>query len=44
MSYNTAIESVPDNFVAGFGQFKPATLLESTEAPEERKAVKVSFS
>lgn len=43
MAYNTAIESVPDNFVAGFGRFTPATLLESTESHEERKAVKVSF-
>jgi LemA protein len=44
MSYNTAIESFPDNFVAGFGGFREATLLESTESPEERKPVKVSFS
>ncbi len=44
MSYNTAIESFPDNFVAGFGGFKEATLLEPTESSEERKAVKVSFS
>jgi LemA protein len=44
MSYNTAIESFPDNFVAGFGGFKEATLLESTESPEERKPVRVSFS
>ena len=44
MTYNTAIESFPDNFVAGFGKFPAATLLESTESPEERKAVKVSFS
>jgi LemA protein len=44
MSYNTAIESFPNNFVAGFGSFPSATLLESTESPEERKAVKVSFS
>jgi LemA protein len=43
MSYNTAIESFPNNFVAGFGGFKEATLLEATESPEERKAVKVSF-
>jgi LemA protein len=43
MGYNTAIETFPGNFVAGFGRFTPATLLESTEAPEERKAVKVSF-
>ncbi|MGC2520947.1 MAG: LemA family protein [Burkholderiales bacterium] len=44
MSYNTAIESFPGNFVAGFGGFKEATLLESTESPEEKKAVKVSFT
>ena len=44
MSYNTGIESFPDNFVAGFGGFKEATLLESTESPEERKPAKVSFS
>jgi LemA protein len=44
MSYNTAIESFPNNFVAGFGSFPPATLLESTESPEERKPVKVSFT
>jgi LemA protein len=44
MSYNTAIESFPNNFVAGFGGFKEATLLEATESPEERKPVKVSFS
>ena len=43
MSYNTAIESFPDNFVAGFGGFKEATLLESAESAEERKSVKVSF-
>jgi len=43
MSYNTAIESFPDNFVAGFGGFKEATLLEATESPEEKKPVKVSF-
>jgi LemA protein len=44
MSYNTAIESFPDNFVAGFGGFREATLLESTESPEERKPVRVSLS
>ena len=43
MSYNTAIESFPGNFVAGFGGFKEATLLEATESPEEKKPVKVSF-
>jgi LemA protein len=44
MSYNTAIESFPGNFVAGFGGFREAALLEATESPEERKPVKVSFS
>ncbi len=44
MGYNTAIEVFPNSFVAGFGSFKPGTLLEATESPEERKAVKVSFS
>src|SRR5260221_8549207 len=44
MSYNTAIESFPGNFVAGFGGFKEATMLEATGSPEERKPVKVSFS
>jgi LemA protein len=44
MTYNTAIESFPNNFIAGFGSFPPATLLEATESPEEKKAVKVSFS
>ena len=44
MSYNTAIESFPDNYVAGFGSFPAATLLEATESAEERKAVKVSFT
>jgi len=43
MTYNTAIESFPNNFVAGFGAFKEATLLEATESPEEKKPVKVSF-
>ena len=44
MSYNTGIETFPNNFVAGFGGFKEATLLEATESPEEKKPVKVSFS
>ena len=43
MVYNTALESFPDNMVAGFGSFKAATLLQATESPEEKKAVKVSF-
>ena len=44
MSYNTALEVFPNYFVANMGSFQPATLLESTESPEEKKAVKVSFS
>jgi LemA protein len=42
--YNNGIQSFPNSVVAGFGGFKEATLLEATESPEERKAVKVSFS
>ena len=44
MTYNTAIESFPDNYVAGFGSFPPATLLESTKSATEREPVKVSFT
>lgn len=44
MSYNTALESFPNNFIAGLGSFKTATLLEATESDAEKKAVKVSFS
>lgn len=44
MTYNTKVESFPANIIAGMFQFKAATLLESTESPEERKAPKVSFS
>jgi LemA protein len=43
MEYNTKRESFPDNVVAGFFAFKPAELLQATEAAEERKAPKVSF-
>jgi len=42
MDYNTYQEQFPNNFVAGFGTFKPATLLE-LEDTEAKKAVKVSF-
>jgi LemA protein len=42
--YNTTLEMFPNNFVAGFGSFEPAVLLEATEAPDEKKAVKVSFN
>ena len=43
MSYNNAVEQFPGNLVAnGFG-FKAAEQLAATEAPEERKAVRVQF-
>ncbi|TNF92091.1 MAG: LemA family protein, partial [Gammaproteobacteria bacterium] len=43
MTYNTQIESVPDNFIAGPFNFKPATLWE-IENVEEKQNVKVSFT
>lgn len=43
MQYNTSREQFPGSIIAGMFAFKPAELLESTEAPEERKPVKVSF-
>ena len=43
MTYNTAREKFPNSIVAGMGNFQPAELLQ-IENPEERKAVKVSFS
>jgi LemA protein len=43
MDYNTGIERFPNNFVAGFGSFPPATLLQATESPDEKKPVRVSF-
>jgi LemA protein len=42
MRLNNAIESFPASIVAGMGNFKQAEFFE-VEAPEERKAVKVSF-
>jgi len=44
MEYNTDRESFPQIVLASPLGFGPAELLESTEAPEERKAPKVSFS
>ena len=43
MEYNTRRESFPDAVFAGMFGFAGATLLESTESAEERKAPKVSF-
>jgi LemA protein len=42
MTYNTALEVFPNNFVAGFFRFQPAQLWEITEE-QERAPVKVSF-
>ena len=43
MSYNVAIQQFPGSVIANSFGFKAAELLESTETPEERKAVKVAF-
>ncbi|MCX8004697.1 MAG: LemA family protein [Burkholderiaceae bacterium] len=43
MTFNTAVEQFPSNLIAGLFSFKPAELLQATEAPEERKPVKVQF-
>lgn len=42
-AYNIEREKFPANIVAGLFGFGPAELLQSTEAPEERKAPKVQF-
>lgn len=43
MSFNTAVEQFPSNVIASAFSFKPAELLAATEAPEEKKPVKVQF-
>jgi len=43
MQYNTATEQFPGSLIANNFGFKPAELLQSTESPEERTPVKVSF-
>jgi LemA protein len=43
MTFNTAVEQFPSNVIASFFAFKQAELLEATEAPEEKKAIKVQF-
>jgi LemA protein len=42
-SYNTARETFPSSVIAGMYNFRNAEWLEAVEAPEERKAPKVSF-
>jgi len=43
MAFNTAVEQFPSNVIANFFAFKQAELLQATEAPEEKKAIKVQF-
>ena len=43
MTYNTAVESFPGSIIANFFRFLPATPWE-VQAPEERQAVRVSFT
>ena len=43
MQYNTSTEQFPGSVIAGMFGFKAGELLQVIEAPEERKAVKVSF-
>jgi len=42
-AFNIACEKFPHTIIAGMFNFSQAQLMESTEAPEERKAPKVSF-
>jgi LemA protein len=43
MQYNTALEQFPGSIIANMFAFKQAELLQATESPEERKAIKVTF-
>lgn len=43
MQYNNSVQQFPSNFIARNFSFQPAELLQATENPEERKAVKVQF-
>lgn len=43
MDYNNAVEQFPGSVVAGLFSFQSAELMQSTESPDERKPVKVSF-
>ena len=43
MTFNTAVEQFPSNVIASFFSFKQAELLQATESPEEKKAIKVQF-
>ncbi|RJG04852.1 LemA family protein [Noviherbaspirillum cavernae] len=43
MQYNTSLEQFPGSIIAGMFAFRAGELLQATESPEERKAVKVTF-
>lgn len=43
MQYNTALEQFPGSMIASAFAFKSAEILQATEAPEERRPVKVGF-
>ncbi len=43
MQYNTALEQFPGSIIAGMFSFRLAEMLQATEAPEERRPVKVGF-
>lgn len=41
--YNIATEQFPSNILAGMFRFMPGELMEATESPAERQAVKIQF-
>ena len=43
MLYNTALEQFPGSVIATIAAFKRAELLQATESPQERKAIKSTF-
>jgi LemA protein len=43
MQYNTSLRQFPGSVIANMFAFEAAELLQATDTPEERKAIKVSF-
>ncbi len=43
MEYNISLEQFPVSIIAGMFAFRPVEMLQATESPEERRAVKVAF-
>jgi LemA protein len=43
LDYNNKAQQFPEVIVANLFSFKPMEMLQSTESPEERQAVKVQF-